>query len=163
MPIRAPRAANSKAVARPIRFAQPVINATFPFISINKVVIITGASRGIGLAIARKFHQQDASVVLCARSAGAVRSRKRNSARNGRSRFPIDVRDTKSVQAGVQRDVDKFGRIDVVVNNAGILGVTPIDAADSAPWIDIINTNIVAAYNVTSAAIRHMPDGERSC
>ena len=46
-----------------------MINATFPFMSINKVAIITGASRGIGRAIARKLYEEGASVALCARSA----------------------------------------------------------------------------------------------
>ena len=123
--------------------------------SINKVAIITGASRGIGFAIARKLHQEGASVVLCARS--PVRD------------FPtdrslaaiMDVRDAKSVDAGIRRIVARFGKIDIVVNNAGISGVTPVDAADTAPWLDIIQTNVLGTYFVTRTAVPHIPNGGR--
>lgn len=73
----------------------------------------------------------------------------------------MDIRDQKNVEHGIQRVADRFGKIDIIVNNAGVSGVTPIDAGDTAPWIDIINTNIVGSYHVTRAAIPHMPDGGR--
>jgi NAD(P)-dependent dehydrogenase (short-subunit alcohol dehydrogenase family) len=49
----------------------------------------------------------------------------------------------------------------VVVNNAGISGVTPIDASEDRDWADIVNTNVLGAYHVTSAAVPHVPDGGR--
>jgi NAD(P)-dependent dehydrogenase (short-subunit alcohol dehydrogenase family) len=73
----------------------------------------------------------------------------------------MDVRDRESVEAGVRRIVDRFGRVDVVVNNAGISGVTPIDAEDTRPWIDIIQTNILGTYHVTRCSAPHMTDGGR--
>jgi ketoreductase len=126
----------------------------------NKVAIITGASRGIGLAIARKLQKEGASVALCARTADSL---KKHQAEMGDRALavPMDIRDPKNVEAGVRRIVDRFGKIDIVVNNAGVSGVTPIDADDTAPWVDIINTNVVGAYHVTRAAIPHMPDGGR--
>ena len=57
--------------------------------------------------------------------------------------------------------VRRFGKIDIVINNAGVSGVTPIDAADSGLWMDIVNTNLVGTYQVTSRAVPHMPDGGR--
>ena len=73
----------------------------------------------------------------------------------------MDVRDQKSVDSGIRRIVDRFGKIDIVVNNAGIAGVTPVDAAATAPWLDIIQTNLIGTYYVTRAAAPHVPNGGR--
>ncbi len=73
----------------------------------------------------------------------------------------MDVRDAKSVDTGIRRVVDRFGKIDIVVNNAGISGVTPVDSGDPAPWLDIIATNILGSYYVTRAALPHVTDGGR--
>jgi ketoreductase len=121
----------------------------------NKVAIITGASRGIGFAIAKKFHKDGASVALCARSPIRDFPQERALA------VTMDVRDQKSVDNGVRRIVDRFGKIDIIVNNAGISGVTPVDAADTEPWLDIIQTNIVGSFHVTRAAVPHIPTGGR--
>ncbi|HYR87233.1 MAG TPA: SDR family NAD(P)-dependent oxidoreductase [Terriglobia bacterium] len=123
--------------------------------SINKVAIITGASRGIGLAIARKLHQEGASVALCARTPCDDLGKERSMS------VKMDVRDQKSVDGGVKLIVDRFHRIDIIVNNAGISGVTPVDAQDTAPWTDILQTNILGSYYVTRAAVPHMPNGGR--
>jgi ketoreductase len=73
----------------------------------------------------------------------------------------MDVRDQKSVDAGVRRIVDRFGKIDIVVNNAGISGVTPVDAPDTKDWLDVIQTNVIGSYYVTRAATPHIPNGGR--
>jgi ketoreductase len=127
---------------------------------INKVAIITGASRGIGLAIAKTLRNDGASVALCARS---VDSLKRHQAEMGEQSIAVamDIRDHKNVEEGIRRIVDRFGKIDIVVNNAGVSGVTPIDGKDTATWIDIIHTNIVGSYHVTRSSVPHMPDGGR--
>jgi len=123
--------------------------------SINKVAIITGASRGIGRAIALKLHDEGVSVALCARSPIQDFPQERSLA------VTMDVRDQESVDAGIRRIVDRFGKIDVVVNNAGISGVTPVDAADTSAWLDIVQTNVVGTYYVTRAATPHLPNGGR--
>jgi NAD(P)-dependent dehydrogenase (short-subunit alcohol dehydrogenase family) len=127
---------------------------------INKVAIITGASRGIGLAIAKKLRQDGASVALCARSIDLL---KRHESEMGDQSLAVamDIRDQKTVDNGIRRIVDRFGKIDIVVNNAGVSGVTPIDGKDSAAWINIINTNIVGSYFVTQKSVPHIPDGGR--
>lgn len=73
----------------------------------------------------------------------------------------MDVRDPADVEAAVKQAVDRFGKIDFVINNAGISGVTPIEAKDAAPWIDIINTNLLGPFHVTRSATPHVPDGGR--
>jgi NAD(P)-dependent dehydrogenase (short-subunit alcohol dehydrogenase family) len=138
-----------------MRFAEPVINATLPFLFMNKVAIITGASRGIGRAIAKKLHSEGANVALCARSPIQDFPEERSLA------VKMDVTDQSSVDAGIRRIVDRFGKIDILVNNAGISGVTPIDAPETAAWLDIIQTNVVGTYYVTRAATPHIPNGGR--
>src|SRR5438270_13522675 len=138
-----------------MRFAAPVISATLPFMFIDKVAIITGASRGIGFAIAKKLHHDGASVGLCARSPI------RNFPQERSLEVATDIRDQKSVEEAIRRIVDRFGKIDIVVNNAGISGVTPVDAADTSAWLDIIQTNIIGSYYVTRAATPHIPNGGR--
>src|SRR5438105_4960340 len=125
-----------------MRFAAPVINATLPFMFIDKVAIITGASRGIGFALAKKFHQDGASVALCARSPI------RDFPQDRSLEVATDIRDQKSVEAAIRQIVDRFGKIDIIVNNAGISGVTPVDAADTSAWLDIIQTNILGTFYV---------------
>jgi len=129
--------------------------------SINKVVIITGASRGIGLAIARRFHAEGARVALCARTADAIRRHESELGEDRSMAVSLDIRNRSSVGAGVARVVERFGRIDVVVNNAGISGLIPGDADDTSAWLDVVQTNIVGTYYVTHAAVPHIPDGGR--
>ena len=98
---------------------------------------------------------------MCART---LETLQRHEAEFGRDRslaVAMDIRDQTSVDAGVRRIVERFGRIDVVVNNAGISGVTPIDASDSAAWLNIMNTNILGTYYVTRSAVPRMPNGGR--
>ena len=121
----------------------------------NKAAIITGASRGIGRAIAKRLYEEGASVALCARSPIQDFPPERSLA------LTMDVRDQNSVDGGVRRIVDRFGKIDIVVNNAGVSGVTPIEARDTAQWLDIIQTNVLGAYFVTRAAAPHIPNGGR--
>jgi NAD(P)-dependent dehydrogenase (short-subunit alcohol dehydrogenase family) len=73
----------------------------------------------------------------------------------------IDVRDRNSVQNGIRQVVERFEKIDVLVNNAGVSGVTPVDAEDTAPWLDIIQTNVLGTYFMTRSAVPYMPDGSR--
>jgi ketoreductase len=122
---------------------------------IDKVAIITGASRGIGRAIAKKLYQEGASVALCARSPIEDFPQERALA------VAMDVRDQKSVDEGVRRINDRFGKIDIVVNNAGLGGAAPVDAPDTAHWLDVIQTNVMGSYYVTRASIPHVPDGGR--
>src|SRR5215510_3523955 len=142
-------------MSRPIRLAEPVINATFPSMSINKVAIITGASRGIGRAIAKRLYEEGASIALCSRSPIKDFPQERSHP------VTMDVRDQKSVDSGIRRIVDRFGKIDIVVNNAGISGVTPATAQCLLRRLDIVQTNLMGTYYVTRAAAPHVPNGGR--
>jgi NAD(P)-dependent dehydrogenase (short-subunit alcohol dehydrogenase family) len=127
----------------------------------GKVAIITGASRGIGFAIAKRFHEAGASVALCARSFEDLARHEEALGPQRAMAVAMDIRNRESVSAGIQRIVDRFEKLDIVVNNAGISGVTPIDSDASDLWLDIIQTNIVGSYYVTRAAVPHIPENGR--
>ena len=120
----------------------------------EQVAIVTGAASGLGLAIAKKLRGDGVSVALCARSVDSLRRHQEEMGEQSLA-VAMDIRDQKNVEDGIRRIVDRFGKIDIVVNNAGVSGVTPIDGKDTAPWIDIINTNIVGSGTVdrTFAAV----------
>jgi ketoreductase len=144
-----------------MRFEDPVINATFPFMSINKVAIITGASRGIGLAISKRLHQEGAKVALCARSIGELKRHEETLGKERALAVQMDVRDPASVEGGIAQVVQRFGKIGILVNNAGVSGVTPLAASDPGPWLDIVATNLFGTYHVTRFAAPHIADGGR--
>jgi ketoreductase len=127
----------------------------------GKVAIITGASRGIGLAISKRLRESGARVALCARSLDALKQEVRSMGEDNALAVRMDIRDPNSVREGVDRIVDRFASIHIVVNNAGISGVTPITATDPAPWLDIVQTNLVGSFMVTRASVSHMPDHGR--
>ncbi|MET9985666.1 3-oxoacyl-ACP reductase FabG [Streptomyces rochei] len=120
-----------------------------------KVAIVTGATSGIGLASARLLGTQGHRVFIGARNAENVAATVKEL--QGESidadGAVVDVRDTESVNAWVQAAVDRFGSVDVVVNNAGRSGGGPTaDIADEL-WDDVIDTNLNSVFRVTRAAL----------
>jgi NAD(P)-dependent dehydrogenase (short-subunit alcohol dehydrogenase family) len=106
------------------------------------VVIVTGGTKGVGRGIARRFLEAGARVVVCGRTAPEEAVR----ATDGREAIAVaaDVRDVEGVDRVVARAMEAYGRIDVLVNNAG--GSPPADAATASPRFSasIINLNLVA-------------------
>jgi 3-oxoacyl-[acyl-carrier protein] reductase len=90
---------------------------------LNKVTLITGAARGIGAETARRFAEEGAQVVLCDVNVEDGEITASEIRRDGGAAlfFPVDVADRRSVQDVVDRTVAQFGRLDVLVNNAGLL------------------------------------------
>jgi NAD(P)-dependent dehydrogenase (short-subunit alcohol dehydrogenase family) len=95
----------------------------------DKVVLITGGSRGLGLVIARQVLHEGASVAICARDAPELERARSDLGRNhGRVlTAPCDITDREQVQAMVQGVQQYFGRIDVLINNAGTIQVGPVE------------------------------------
>ncbi|MFE0724315.1 SDR family NAD(P)-dependent oxidoreductase [Streptomyces rochei] len=120
-----------------------------------KVAIVTGATSGIGLASARLLGAQGHRVFIGARNAENVAATVKELQGEGidADGAVVDVRDTESVNGWVQAAVDRFGSVDVVVNNAGRSGGGPTaDIADEL-WGDVIDTNLNSVFRVTRAAL----------
>lgn len=124
----------------------------------GKAVLVTGASAGLGVEIARAFAQRGAGVTLAARGAAALAATAENLRRAGHNVLDVqaDVTQPADVERLVQAAVAKFGRLDVLVNNAGksARGAVLDTAADD--FASLMNLNLLAAVHCTRAAAEHL-------
>ncbi|WP_406841020.1 3-oxoacyl-ACP reductase FabG [Streptomyces sp. AHU1] len=120
-----------------------------------RVAVVTGATSGIGLASARLLASQNHQVFIGARSADNIAATVKELQAEGLDvdGAVVDVRDTASVDAFVQAAVDRFGTIDVVVNNAGRSGGGPTADITDELWQDVIETNLNSVFRVTRAVL----------
>jgi NAD(P)-dependent dehydrogenase (short-subunit alcohol dehydrogenase family) len=128
----------------------------------DKVTLITGASQGLGRALALAFAREGARVVLNARSEEFIRPVAAEVEEAGAEVLAVaaDVSKGADVERLVGEAVGRFGRIDVLVNNAGLLG--PRVAIEEYPedeWRRVIDANLTGPFLVSKAAISHMDDG----
>lgn len=133
--------------------------AEFPSFSLEgQVALVTGASRGIGWELARALAHAGASVGLGARSLGNLQALARKIEEEGGSALPLelDVTDTDSIEGAVDATVDRFGKIDILVCNAG-LG-TNQDALDLSEqeWDELLDVNLKGLFFCCQAAARRM-------
>jgi NAD(P)-dependent dehydrogenase (short-subunit alcohol dehydrogenase family) len=125
----------------------------------GKVALVTGGSRGIGLAIARALAAEGASVAVTGRterSLAAVRSAIGGAGAARVETLSADVRSHVEMERAVGTTVERFGGLDVLVNNAGV-GYF-VEVADMTPeqWAEVIDTNLTGVYNACHAAIPHL-------
>ncbi len=121
----------------------------------NKVAIVTGASSGIGRAIAKKMIEAGATVIGVARSEDKLQSVKEWLGEN----FHYKVADVSEYERALQvvREVyEEFGRIDILVNNAGITQDTLLARMDKEKWQKVIDVNLGGVFNYTKAALTYM-------
>jgi NAD(P)-dependent dehydrogenase (short-subunit alcohol dehydrogenase family) len=119
----------------------------------GKTVLITGASRGIGAQSARVFAEAGANVVLLARSGDAISA---HADEIGTSALAIacDVADFEDMAAAVATSVDRFGGLDVLVNNAGVIDpISDLASADPAAWAMTIDINVKGVFYGMRAAV----------
>ena len=120
----------------------------------GKVVVITGASRGIGAAAARVFAGAGATVVLLARSAGPIEAL---AAEVGGLALPCDVGDWGSVQAAVAQVDARYGRLDVLINNAGVIDpIARLADADPVEWARAVDINLKGVFYGCRAVLGRM-------
>ena len=128
----------------------------------EKVILVTGASQGLGKALALAYAGEGAKVVVNSRNEDSIKPVAEEVEEKGVEVLAVaaDVSDSSEVQKLVDETVDKFGRIDVLVNNAGVLG--PRVAIEEFPedeWRKVIDANLTGPYLVAKAAIPHIPEG----
>lgn len=125
----------------------------------GKVALVSGASRGIGRAIAMKFAECGASVVVnyifSAKAADEVVS---EIIKTGGKAVAIksDVSDYKQAQDLIKNSIDTFGKLDILVNNAGITRDKLIMMMTEEDWDDVQSTNLKSTFNCSKAAVKHM-------
>jgi short-subunit dehydrogenase len=124
----------------------------------GKVAIVSGASTGIGLAVARLWALRGGKVALVARTAKTLEAAARDLGEHAVA-FPLDVSDLTALEALPARVVEKFGRLDVVVNNAGLNYRGEIESFTARQLADIITTNLTAPIVLTRAALPHLSRG----
>jgi 3-oxoacyl-[acyl-carrier protein] reductase len=125
----------------------------------GKTVIVTGGSRGIGRAIVDLFADEGADVTFFYRSDAAAAAEALAAARAaGRkvSAAQVDVRDSQACAAAVEQVVERCGRVDILINNAGVIRDNPLQAFDDADVADVLDTNVTGVFNVTRAVVPHM-------
>lgn len=126
----------------------------------NKVVIVTGASSGIGEATARLLGEKGAKVVLAARRADKLRYIEQDITGNGGGGRALavecDVADRASVSSMVDEAVGVFGPVDILINNAGVMPLSPIEALREDDWARMVDVNINGVLNCTAACLPHM-------
>ena len=124
----------------------------------GRIALVTGASRGLGLAMARALSVAGAHVVLAARDASRLDAAAQDIRRNGgRADVEVfDLLDEAAVVAAVQRIVARFGRLDILLNNAGICLWSGLPESTLADWRRTMDTNLTAAYLLAREAARTM-------
>ncbi|MDH5394391.1 MAG: 3-oxoacyl-ACP reductase FabG [Gammaproteobacteria bacterium] len=124
----------------------------------DKVVLVTGASRGIGRAIAEKLGQQGALVVGTATSDSGAESISAYLADAGvkGQGMCLNVTDADSIKAVIKAITDEYGAVNILVNNAGITRDNLLMMMKDDQWHDIINTNLTSIFRLSKAVIRSM-------
>jgi len=124
----------------------------------SKVAVITGAASGIGKEIARTFAQAGATVVIADRNAAAARDAADELGSSGQRTLALamDVTSESDVESGMADVIATCGRIDVLVSNAGIQIVAPLDQLPFADWKRLLAIHLDGAFLTTRAALKHM-------
>ncbi len=125
----------------------------------EKVVIVTGGSRGIGRAVALHLAGEGARVLVnyraSAKEAEQVVRTLKEAGGEGHS-FQADVGEVEQAQALVKDAIDRYGDLHILVNNAGIIRDGLIMTMKEGDWDDVLRTNLKATFNCSKAAVRHM-------
>ncbi|MGC4939445.1 SDR family NAD(P)-dependent oxidoreductase [Kribbella sp. DT2] len=139
----------------------------------GKVALVTGASSGIGAAVATALAAAGANIVAGARrtdrlaelAATGVETNQATTGANAATPgeiYPVklDVSDEQSVRDAVAATAERFGRLDIVVNNAGVMLVGAVQTADTSEWNRMVQTNLLGSMYVAHAALPHLLDSK---
>lgn len=121
----------------------------------GKVAIITGGSRGIGFAIAKIFVENGANVIITSKDP----KRLENAVSQLSNTIGIiaDIRDENDVKKVVEQTIEKFGKLDILINNAGIFPqIKQLHEIDESEWNDVLNVNLTGQFRFTKMAIPYL-------
>ncbi|WP_027417282.1 SDR family oxidoreductase [Aneurinibacillus terranovensis] len=124
----------------------------------NKVVMITGASKGVGHAMSLLFAEKGATVYAVARSEGLLKALAM-SAENGEGTIvpaPCDITQGQEVEALVERIREEHGKIDILINNAGLGFFAPVHELEEHQWDEMMNVNLKGAFLCTKYVVPHL-------
>jgi 3-oxoacyl-[acyl-carrier protein] reductase len=129
----------------------------------NRIALVTGAGTGIGQEIARVFAAQGARLVLLDRNAEANLATAQSLDPHGERAMaiPVDVRDRASIDAAVARTIEKWGQIDVLVNNAGIYPRQEFLTTTEQQWDEMLDINLKSMFHLQQSVLPHMIAGRR--
>ena len=124
----------------------------------NQVAIVTGSGRGLGAAIARGLAAAGAAVMLCSRTQAEVERIAAGIVRNGGKAAAVvaDTSDRASCQRLIDQTISKFGKLNVLVNNAGIDSISPAEDLTDDAWERVVNTNLKGYFICSQLAARQM-------
>jgi NADP-dependent 3-hydroxy acid dehydrogenase YdfG len=124
----------------------------------DTVALVTGASSGIGAETARRLAAHGASIALVARRRDRLEIVATEIGNAGGSALAVeaDITDRTQAEAAVQQTIDRFGRIDTLVNNAGLMLLGPVAGADPEEWDRMIAINVQGLLYTTRAALPHL-------
>ncbi len=123
----------------------------------DKVVVVTGAAGDIGKGIARRFAREGSLVVIADFADGTAAAQEIQRETGTEPVYlPVDVTDWDSVQQLIAQTIEKFGRVDVMINNAGINSDNLIKKMGKDQWDKVIAVNLTGVFNCTAAVVPHM-------
>lgn len=124
----------------------------------GQIALVTGASRGIGRAIARRLAQAECDVVLLARSRDDLAELAMEIKTAGREAMaiPTDLREAEKIERAVKKALGYFGRIDILVNNAGLWRYAPVRELGVADWDEMFDVNVRGTFLATKFVLPAM-------
>ena len=127
----------------------------------NKVILITGGSKGIGFGVAEALLKQGHQVAITSRSQEAAdKAVEQLKASGDIIGLAADVKSLQSQQQAVQKVIERWGKLDVLIANAGVGHFAPIDELDETLWQETIDTNLTGVFYSVKAAVEHIKSAQ---
>lgn len=129
----------------------------------NSVAVVTGGGAGIGRAVAFRLGRAGACIAICGRNEKRLQETSGALAGEGIDVFAAgcDVTSREQVDRFMDQVVERFGQVNILVNNAGVSGINPVQEGGYSKWHEVIATNLHGVYYFAVRALQNMPDGGR--